>query len=48
MALSNTPVTPLKGFIIFNNANGNLCYYRPFNDKCVLSKEPGFRNITFD
>ena len=42
------PVTPLKGFIIFNSANGNLCYHRYFNDKGVLSKEPGFRNITFD
>ena len=41
-------VTPLKGFIIYNSANGNHCYHRYFNDKGVLSKEPGFRNITFD
>ena len=48
MASSNNQVTPMKGFIIFNNANGNLCYFKYFNDKFILSKEPGFRNITFD
>ena len=44
----NAVTSPVKGFIIFNNANGNLCYHRYFNDKGTLSKEAGFRNITFD
>ena len=39
---------PLKGFIIFNNNNGNLCYSRYFNDKAILSKEVGYKNVTFD
>ena len=39
---------PVKGFIIFNNANGNFCYSKYFNNKSILSKETGYRNITFD
>ena len=39
---------PVKGLVIFNNANGNLCYSRYFNDKGILSKETGYKNITFD
>ena len=38
----------VKGLIIFNNANGQLCYSKYFNDKGTLSKEVGFKNITFD
>ena len=41
-------VQPIKGLVIFNNANGNLCYSRNFNDKGTLSKEIGYKNITFD
>jgi len=41
-------ITPVKGFIIFNNANGNLAYSRYFNEKGILSKEVGYKNITFD
>ena len=39
---------PVKGFVIFNNANGSLCYSRYFNDKGILSKENGYKNVTFD
>ena len=39
---------PVKGFVIFNNANGNLCFSKYFNDKGILSKEASFKNITFD
>ena len=41
-------IAPIKGFIIFNNANGSLCYNKYFNDKGTLSKEVSFKNITFD
>ena len=40
--------TPVKGFIIFNNSNGNLAYSRYLNDNGILSKEVGYKNITFD
>ena len=40
--------TPIKGFIIFNNETGALAYVKYFNAKSILSKEVGFRNITFD
>ena len=39
---------PIKGLVIFNNASGALCYSRYFNEKAVLSKEVGYKNITFD
>ena len=45
---SNAVTTPIKGFIIFNHATGLYCYHRYFNDRAILSKEPGFKNITFD
>ena len=38
----------MKGFVIFNHQNGNLAYSRYFNDAGILSKEVGFKNITFD
>ena len=38
----------MKGFVIFNNQNGNLVYSRYFNAKLTLSKEAGFKNLTFD
>lgn len=41
-------VSPVKGMVIFNNANGNLAYSRYFNDKGILSKEVGYKNITYD
>ena len=38
----------MKGFIILNNKNGNLVYSRYFNDRQVLSKETGYKNLCFD
>ena len=46
--MATTATAPIKGFIIFNNANGSLCFSKFFNNKGILSKEAGFRNITFD
>ena len=40
--------TPVKGLVIFNNVSGMLCYCRYFNEKGILSKDPGYKNITFD
>ena len=38
----------MKGFIIFNNKDGNLIYSRYMNNKNILSKEYGYRNLCFD
>jgi hypothetical protein len=38
----------MKGFLIFNNSNGNLAYAKYYNNKAILSKETGFKNLTFD
>jgi len=45
---TSSAAAPIKGLVIFNNANGNLCYSRYFNEKGTLSKEVGYKNITFD
>ena len=38
----------MKGFIILNNKNGNLVYNRYFNERGILSKETGYKNLCFD
>ena len=38
----------MKGFIIFNNRDSSLIYSRYMNDKGMLSKEPGYKNLCFD
>ena len=43
---TSSAAAPIKGLVIFNNSNGALCYCRYFSDK--LSKEVGYKNITFD
>src|SRR6056300_1318167 len=38
----------MKGFIIFNNNNGNLVYVQYFTESGKLSKEEGYQNMCFD